>query len=296
MSQRLAPSRFCLAVLGGVQVRFHFIASTGRTATTFLARALDEVDQVTACHEGYRGADKDSEPLLPLINLENRRAYDSREAAREIVAQKRNRCTLEEAAAVGNAETLIDTAYYNATIADALLDAHCETRMVGIIRKLEPFVRSVTATIGEDLLPVGWAAPEKPLTPREKFISMGRIRPSQGSKDADAWSDWSAIMRNIWLWRETNQLLLNAKDEQPGRVLLLKFEEMEADPKDFLSRIANHFGLQQQGLDAALPAASGHLNRKSRGYEIGPLASWSEPERAFAEAAQDEIGASEWLQ
>jgi hypothetical protein len=281
--------------LGG-RVRFHFVASTGRTATTFLARALDQLEGVVACHEGYRAADKDSEPIIPLINLENRRAYDSEEAAREVVAQKRSRNTLEAAATAAGAEALIDLAYYNCTIAGALLEAHGDTRMVGILRQLEPFVRSATAISGEDPLPVGWADPAKPLTPREKFIALGRIRPPKESTEADAWNDWSAIMRNIWLWRETNKRLLQVKRLHTERVLLMEFEGLQANPGRFLTRIADHFGLRSEGIDNALQAASGHRNLKPRGYEVGPLAEWTDQERRFAEAAEAEIGVGEWLQ
>ncbi len=277
-------------------MRFHFVASTGRTATTFLARALDQIEGVVACHEGYRAADKASDPLLPLINLENRRAFDSEAAAREIVTQKRGREIMEAAAKAGNGEVLIDLAYYNCTLSSALLDAHDNARMVGIVRELESFVRSVTAIRGEDPLPVGWADQGKPLTPREKFIALGRIRPAKGSRDADAWNEWSAIMRNIWLWRETNQLLLQAKERHPERVLLVKFEELASNPRSFLSRIADHFGLRAARIDFALQAASGHRNVKPSGYQIGPLAEWTDRERRFAKAAEEEIGASEWRQ
>lgn len=279
----------------GVAVQFHFIASTGRTATTFLARAMDQIDGVVACHEGYKAADKDSDPVLPLINLENRRAFDSLDNARDIVAQKRDRAAIEAALAAGGGSSLVDVAYYNPTIAVALLETHPDTRMVGIIRELEPFVRSSTATQGEDLLPVGWPDPEKPLTPREKFIALGRIRPAKGTPDGEAWADWSAIMRNIWLWRETNKLLIAAKKKFPDRVLLMKFEELGVNQNQFLSRIAAHFGLDSTGFDNALDAASGHKNQKPGGYQICPLSEWSDRERAFAEAAEAELGATEWL-
>lgn len=271
-------------------MQFHAIASTGRTATTFLARALDSLTGVAACHEGYRAADKDSDPLLPLINLENRQAFYSADKARDIVAAKRSAEVLGPIADKLDAATLVDVAYYNPVIADALLEAHPGLRLVAIIRDLEPFVRSATAMEGEDTLPVGWPDPDKPLTARERFIEMGRIKPAKGSADAESWDGWSAIMRNIWLWRETNALLLAARRKYGERVLVLPFEKLSADPEGFFGAITTHLELPQEGMSAALEKAQGHRNRKSTGYQVGPMAEWSDIERSFAQDAKSEIG------
>ena len=269
-------------------MQFHAIASTGRTATTFLARALDALDGVAACHEGYRAADKDAEPLLPLINLENRQAFHSADKARDIVAAKRSDAVLS--ALDIQADTLLDVAYYNPVISRALLEAHDDLKLVAIIRELEPFVRSSTAMEGEDTLPVGWPDPAKPLTPRERFIEMGRIKPAKGSADADQWDGWSAIQRNIWLWRETNALLLNAAKYFPDRVLVLPFEDLSADPVDFVMCIAEYLGITSDGIAQALDVARGHRNTKSSGYQVGPMAEWTAEERDMAVAAINATG------
>ena len=41
---------------------------------------------------------------------------------------------------------------------------------------------------------------------------MGRIRPTAGP-ELDLWSEWEAIQRNVWLWRETNSRLCDMRDE-----------------------------------------------------------------------------------
>lgn len=273
---------------------FHAIASTGRTATTFLARALDCLPGTTACHEGYAAADKEEKALLPLINLENRQAFYSSDTAQKIVTAKRSGDVVAEALARTGTQTLIDVAYYNPTIASALLLAHPETRLVGIIRELEPFVRSATTLEGEDPLPVGWPKPDKPLSPREKFIEMGRIRPHRDSAIAEQWNGWSAIMRNIWLWQETNRLLLDAQARFGERVLIVRFEDLKRDPAAFLGRIAAHFDLPCPDPAAALASASGHRNEKPAGYQLEALEKWSEQEQEFARRAQQEIGELEW--
>ncbi|WP_162925202.1 sulfotransferase [Aurantiacibacter odishensis] len=271
-------------------MHFHAIASTGRTATTFLARALHELTGVVACHEGYVAADKEAAPLLPLINLENRLAYYSQARARDIVADKRGDTVMSPIARKTGATALIDVAYYNSVLADALLDAHPQTRIVAIIRELEPFVRSATAIEGEDMLPVGWPDPAKPLTPRERFIEMGRMKPRIGSSSAVRWESWSAIMRNIWLWQETNALLLAARDKHGGRVLLLPFEKLVRDAEGFMVDIVDHLKIPETGIPAAIASAQEHRNRKATGYQIGPMSEWSKSEQVFAKEAQEKIG------
>ncbi len=143
---------------------------------------------------------------------------------------------------------------------------------------------------GEDLLPVGWPDPAKELSARERFIEMGRIKPIKGSDEAAQWDGWSAVQRNIWLWRETNALLLAARERFGKRVLVLPFEDLSRDPVEFVEKIARHLGLPTEGIAEALELARGHKNRKATGYQIGPMAEWTEEEQEFAELAQKRIG------
>ncbi len=264
---------------------FHIIASTGRTATTFLAAALDTIEGVIACHEGYGGADKEAEPILPLINLENALAYQDPENARRVVAEKRSPTVIEAATRAAGAEILVDVAYYNPTIGAAILELHPSARMVGIIRDGESFVRSATQLEGEDMLPVGWPDPAKPLTDREKFIGFGRIRPARRSAEGAQWKDWSAIARNIWLWRETNLLLLAARDRFPDRVALIEFRDIKERSEAFWQGIATTLNLPSIPMVSEILTTS-FANRKSTGYQIGPATDWTGAERAFLAEAQ----------
>jgi hypothetical protein len=273
-------------------VAFHIIASTGRTATTFLAAALDTIEGVTACHEGYAGADKAGEPLLPLINLENNLAYQSPAQAVGIVASKRGPEVLEGAAARAGCSVLVDVAYYNPTIASSVLDLHPACRMIGLIRDCASFVRSATQMEGEDLLPVGWPNQAKPLTDREKFIGFGRIRPRRGSDDAARWKEWSAIERNIWLWRETNLLLLDARDRFPDRVRLIDFAMLKSGPTQFWADVVSHFGLSHLP-EISSKLTMGYINTKATGYQVGPAPEWSDRERSFLAEAETTI-ANRW--
>jgi hypothetical protein len=269
-------------------MRFHIVASTGRTATTYIAAVLNRVPGVVACHEGYVGSDKASTPLLPLVNLENAQAYRDPAHAAATVADKRDSAVLAGAIESAGAQTLVDVAYYNAMIGGAILAAHPASRMVAIVRDCEPFVRSSTAIEGEDLLPVGWPAPDKPLTPRERFIGMGRIKPRPGSAEAAEWPGWSATMRNIWLWRETNLALAGYRQTFGDRVAVIRFELLSTDPPEFWARLAAHIGVPPpSSLD---DAANGKFtNKKASGYQIGASDTWADCERNFLRVAVDEV-------
>ena len=268
-----------------LNIQFDIIASTGRTATTYLASALDTLEDVTACHEGYLGAEKDRDPVLPLVNLENGQIYRDPETGVGIVAEKRGDDALLRCAQRTQNSHIIDVAYYNPVLSLPLLTRCRTTRMVGIIRNCAEFVRSSTTLSGEDLLPVGWPEPGKPLTPREQFIAMGRLRPRPGTPAAQAWRGWDGIRRNIWLWEETNLLLLDAWNKFPDRVSLMRFETFRDQPDLFWSRLSGAFSLNTQH-QLSRAGRSDKQNRKPFGYQIGQPESWPE-------AAQEALAASQ---
>jgi hypothetical protein len=267
---------------------FDFVSSTGRTATTFIASVLNAIDGVAACHEGYRGYDKKSLPVLPLINLENAQAYNSDTDAEQIVRVKRNATVIEDALALTGRQRLIDVAYYNAMISFELLRQRPCSRMIGIIRNCEGFVRSSTTMTAEDPLPVGWPDQRKELSAREKFIGMGRIRPRSGSEAKAKWKGWSAIRRNIWLWQETNLRLCAAKSEFPGRVSLVRFETFQKAPQDFWRQM---FSTLQLPEGSGIPSAVNNkaVNKKPFGYQVGPASEWCTDEVSALTTAQNLI-------
>lgn len=131
---------------------------------------LNGIDGVAACHEGYWGYDKGSPLILPLINLENAQAYIFNTAAEQVVREKRNAQIIGEARSPTGRKRLIDVAYYNAMISLELLRQTPRSRMIGIIRNCEGFVRSCTTITAEDPLPVGWLDPRKEFTARKNLL------------------------------------------------------------------------------------------------------------------------------
>ncbi len=242
----------------------------------------------TGTHEGYRGSDKETEPLLPLINLQNVAAYASEETAKHAVTSLRSPHIIAEAVQRCETERLIDVAYYNAMIGFEILAQQPQARMVGIIRDCESFVRSATAMEGEDPLPVGWPAPDKPLTDREKFIAMGRIRPIRKSLIKAEWTNWGAIRRNIWLWRETNLRLCAAQATYGDRVALLRFSTFQKNPVDFWAFCAHFLDLPHD-TGSQLQASPKMVNKKPLGYQVGAAQTWAPDDQAALEVARSLI-------
>ncbi len=257
-----------------------FVASTGRTATMFLAATLDDIDGVSACHEGQRPHDPLTRPVLPLINLQNGPAWHDSKLAHETVSTRRSSSLLK--AAAGHANLLVDVAFYNAPLLKALAAIHRSAHLLVMFRRCEAFVRSATIIRGEDLQPAGWPDPAKPLTDRERFIQMGRLRPAPTSAEADAWHSWTAIQRNIWLWHTVNSELA-ALLERSTVITSLFHEQLESDPEAFWATCLQGLGLNDPGLVTSCVDRSRNRINARRSYQVGPAQSWTADERQLYE-------------
>ena len=138
-SARLAGSA------GAANTRLVWVASTGRTATMFLATCLDRLDGVVALHESHAPGDP-PQPRLPLINVHNRKAWHDPEYATRLVAERRGAAILS--AGAGRADLLIDVAFYNAPLLTAIAERYQDALLFAIFRRCEGFVRSATILRG----------------------------------------------------------------------------------------------------------------------------------------------------
>ncbi|WP_299283412.1 hypothetical protein [uncultured Tateyamaria sp.] len=252
-----------------------FCASTGRTATTFLAATLNALPDVIALHEGQL-PDKERTPQLPLINFHARKAWFDPAFARQLVADMRGGDAIAQAA--GDACLLVDIAFNNAPFLDALADQHPTARLLAIFRRCEGFVRSATIVEGEDDQPAGWPAPDKPLSDREKFISMGRLKPQKGTPEDQSWPSWTAIQRNIWLWSATNVHLLERTRTLPNCHPVI-YEDLSADPEKFWTILLTHLDhFTPDTLARCVERSVAKVNTRTS-YQVGPADTWSGPER-----------------
>ncbi|MDE0346593.1 MAG: hypothetical protein OXI66_12570 [Boseongicola sp.] len=257
--------------------RIAFCASTGRTATMHVAKCLDRLPGVVGLHQGHLVGDA-PKPRLPLINVHNRRAWHDPKYAERLVAEKRGLTALDNAA--DGAPMLVDVAFYNAPLLAAIRRRYPDALLFVLFRRCEGFIRSATIVSGEDRLPVGWPDPSKPLTDREKFISLGRLKPEPNTPDHASWTNWSAIQRNVWLWATVNGHLHRfARNHTTCRRLF--FEDLVDRPNAFWTALLS-------ALDRLTPQTLAHCvefsKSKSNGraaYQICPQGSWCAAERAF---------------
>ena len=260
-----------------MKTRFVFCASTGRTATMFLAKCLDQLPGVVGLHEGHQIADR-PRPRLPLINVHNRRAWYDPEYAARIVAEMRDEATLRVAA--GEAGLLVDVAYYNAPLLPAIIEQHPDALLFVVFRRCEGFVRSATIARGEDRQPAGWPYLSKSLTDREKFISLGRLKPEPDHRDHASWSEWSAIQRNIWLWTTVNEHLLRFSVTNAS-CHRLYFEELTEGPEAFWSDFLQKLRIPSRAaLHECVTRSRFRVNQR-HSHQIGGAASWTPAERAL---------------
>jgi len=135
---------------------------------------------------------------------------------------------------------------------------------------------------------VGWPSAAKPLSEREKFIAMGRIRPARKSPDHAEWREWTAIRRNIWLWKQTNLLLTEAKAAFPGRVSLVRFETLSTAPDRFWGHVCDFLSLLHPA-PCAGKKSSKFKNSKIGGYQIGLPDDWAVDEQLALAESRDLI-------
>jgi hypothetical protein len=271
---------------------FCAIASTGRTATSFLAECLNRIPGVAALHEGHLGND-DGPDILPLVNLENLQAFKSPDAAAQAVAKKRSPEILNKAISDLGVQVLFDVAYYNSVILDEILRRVPDSRGVCVIRDCESFVRSATWLQGEDPMPVGWPDPDKPLSTREKFIAMGRVRPVESDAAAE-WAGWGATRRNIWLWKTTNHILIDVCLRWSDRVDVIDFQRLVRDPAEVITAILagvghRHDQFNPDVLNTAISAAFARQNERTGGYQLQESSTWSAQDRELLHEAQESI-------
>jgi len=259
--------------------RFVFCASTGRTGTMFLATTLDALPNVVGLHEGHAPGDPPT-PRLPLINLQNRKSWHDPAYAERTVAEMRDFAALAKAA--GDADVLADVAFYNAPLLVPLARQHSNSTLFVIFRRCEGFVRSATIVSGEDRQPAGWPDRSKSLTDRERFISLGRLKPRSGSDDAEQWPGWSAIQRNIWLWHSVNTHLLRVADCHANCHMLF-YEDLVADPKKFWTGFLRELDLCCESNLARCVERSARKMNQRPSYQVSATDTWGEGEIALYE-------------
>lgn len=272
-----------------------FGASTGRTATMHLANVLNAEAECTCVHEGkFRYRESSGEQLLPFLTLENRIAYENPEKARDIVDAKRgviDQLSLEGVSSFG------DIAYNNCPFLEPLSVRFPAAKFVILVRDGKSFVRSASILEGEDEAPVGWPPAEKELSSVERYISLGRLQPRRGSSEAKKWETWGVFEKNVWLWAETNTIIMDSLVEiDSDRWMVVRFEDFVTDALRVYSEIRGFLGFENElSQDVENVLLSSVVNAR-KSYALPAYDSWSESQRThfhcFAGSVMDRLGYS----
>ena len=63
-----------------------------------------------------------------------------------------------------------------------------------------------------------------------------RLRPKKKIKDLPEWEKWDFISKNMWLWYETNRLILESYKNK-NKFFIMKIEEFREEPMAVYSRL-----------------------------------------------------------
>ena len=266
-----------------------FGVGAGRCGTMGLANLLNSEAATICLHEGkFRHGEEAGEPLLPFLTLQNGQAYANPSTADGLF--RRFRSSIRSAAETRQCLHFGDVAYNYAPFLGSISRELPEARIIAVFRNGGDFVQSATATAGQDKAPVGWPPRDKPLTPVEQFIALGRWRPRPDSRWAEAWDGWDHFERNAWLWAETNRVMLDAIEQiDPARVCVLRFEDFfgsleTAYPvlRDFLG-ITEALGTETRKLMAGRP-----INHRPE-RALPPPGQWSDDMRERFETIAGDV-------
>ncbi len=276
-----------------MNAKLFFGASTGRTGTMYLANCLNAEVGCTCVHEGLmRHRETRGEMILPYLTLENRIGYEWPEKAQEIINTKRG---ILEQMDLRDVSHFGDISYNYSPFLVPLSIRFPAARFFVIFRDGRSFVRSTTVLEGEDETPVGWPPEDKELSKLEEFVSLGRLQPRRGSVLAGKWATWSAFEKNVWLWAETNTMLLDSVEAiDADRCLALKFEDLVSDPLRIFTQMRSFLGFEQPLSEEVKGVLlSSRINARKE-YGLPAYDDWSESQKAhfdcYAGSVMDQLG------
>lgn len=227
-------------------MQLFFGVGSGRVASMSLANALNTENRALCLHEGkVRDLEEAGEQVLPFLTLQNRRAYEFPEEAEGLFQQARG--GMMEIGTARDLSHFGDIAYNYSPFIICIAKSFPSAKVIFQIRDCLGFLISSTSLNAVDETPVGWPPADKPQSKVERFVALGRLQPRKGTEEAELWSSWSYLAKNIWLWAETNRLILDAVDRLPAlQVYRMRFERFQADALAEYQAVRDFIGLEGQ--------------------------------------------------
>ena len=244
-----------------------------------LANAFNAEESSLVLHEGkVRKFENSHEQYLPFLTLQNRQAYENPSRSDELFSEFRNKKIIEQAKADYN--FFGDIAYNYSPFVKSISKFFPEAKLVFLYRDCKEFVLSSASVRGDDRAPVGWPPLEKPLTRIEKFISLGRLQPKKDSEYFHIWDKWDHLEKNIWLWNETNSLILEQLKEIKNDVFYLSYEEFIKDIPENYKKLREFIGYKGKINSKIQSLLEKKINRRNHS-EREKVSSWSDRHESF---------------
>ncbi|MFT4518429.1 MAG: hypothetical protein ACI9JM_000810 [Halioglobus sp.] len=244
-----------------------------------LANSLNAEPGCSCVHEGkFRHRESSGEQILPFLTLENRIAYETPEKAQDIIDTKR---AVIDNLEMGHASHFGDIAYNNSPFLVPLSIRFPTAKFIIVVRDGRMFARSATVLEGEDETPVGWPPNDKETTRLEDYISLGRFQPRRDSKEQDVWNNWSALQKNVWLWAETNTLILDALEKIDNeRWMLIRFENFVSKPLEVYTTIRQFLEFEEPLSQETTAVLLSPVVNASRSFTIPLYDDWPAADKA----------------
>jgi len=242
-----------------------FGAGAGRCGSMMLANLLNAETGVLALHEGkIRDIEESRQQWLPFLTLENYQAYADPDAALRIFASRRAK--IPELCREHNLRAIGDIAYNNSPFVRAIREVFPSAKLIVLTRDGRDFVRSVYTNDRPDPTPVGWLDTDVQLTDLERYIAMGRLRPTAKDPIAAEWPGMNPIEKNAWLWSETYRIILDAVSEvwPADAVLLLRAEDLFADTVREYERVRRFLGFSWPKNEKVAELLTVRINARKR--------------------------------
>jgi hypothetical protein len=222
-----------------------FGVGSGRCGTMAFSNFLNSENNSICLHEGkIRQKESSKNQVLPFLTLQNYYSYENPNTAFDTFAKTRSMipdlCDDMQCSYFG------DIAYNYAPFVGEIPKLFPGAKLIYFYRNGIEFVRSVITDQIPDPTPVGWLN-RKMHNKVERFISLGRLRPSKENELFSTWKSLSEISKNAWLWSETNSLILTGIEKWPENLVhKVCFEKFKNNPLEEYKKVRSFLGLSNE--------------------------------------------------
>jgi len=236
-------------------INFCFITSTGRTGTKFLAKFLDNLDEIYSIHE--------PDPNFRKLSINYAKGkYSFNRAKNEIEINRRALCRKVKRE---ESRMYVESNPRLFSLIKPLKEVFIEPYIIHIVRDGRDFVRSAMSR------------------PYGAFYSKGDTKPRLKANDFpdddyyDKWNDLSVFEKICWYWKKRDEIIyLDMKDYSNG--LTIRFEDIFKRINDYQSvkEICDFLELEDEKAISIFKSMQENKINKTKQYSIPHWKEWDE--------------------